>query len=369
MELALAAISDATARASIKRGPSRGPSHQAAKPLAHSKAAVLLPGLSPLLSDRRTLLELREVRLSPSGNPTVSGLANLTSRDIAILMALDQYRYLDRQLLQDLFFEGPRSCQLRLRYLTSQDLVICWQAVLQPGRQPRPSVFLLSARGASLLGRVCQSPRGPFVWRAEHARTRAFHLDHDLGANGFFVALARASRALDGEGLYHWVGERTCRRVYEEEGQPGPIPDGWGRYLVPEGEVVFFLEWDRGTEQRRRLRMKVSRYDRYFRGRRDAAQNQVLFVVPSAARENEVRRVIRGTIEAGGEESCRFWTATVERLREMGVLGRIWISMDGMSEPVQLAALPRQRRSCRPAASSIGKPGWWERRPGGGEGA
>ncbi len=212
-------------------------------------------------------------------------------------------------------------------------------------------------------------PLGRGHGKPRDARTRAFHLDHDLGANAFFVALARASRTLDGDGLYHWVGERKCRRVYEEEGQPGPIPDGWGRYVFPGGEVLFFLEWDRGTEQCRRLRMKVSRYDRYFRGRRDASQNQVLFVLPSAARENEVQRVIRGTIEAGDEESCRFWTATVERLRERGPLGRIWISVDGMSEPVQLVQLPRQRRSSRPVASSIGKPGWWERRPGGGEGA
>ncbi len=296
-------------------------------------------------------------------------MRNRTSRDIAILMALDQYRYLDRELLQDLFFKGPRSCQLRLRHLTAQGLVICWQAVLQPGRQPRPSVYLLSVRGASLLARVFQSPRTPFVGRAQHARTRAFHLDHDLGANAFFVALARASRTLEGEGLYHWVGERSCRRVYEEEGQPGPIPDGWGRYLFPEGEVVFFLEWDRGTEQCRRLRMKVSRYGSYFRGRREASQNHVLFVVPSTARENEVQRVIRGTIEAADEESCRFWTATVERLREMGPLGRIWGPTGDMSEPVQLAELPRQRRSLRPVASSIGKLIWWERRPAGGEGA
>jgi hypothetical protein len=42
---------------------------------------------------------------------------------MAMLMALDSYRYLDRGQLQALFFSGSRSCQYRLRWLVDHGLV------------------------------------------------------------------------------------------------------------------------------------------------------------------------------------------------------------------------------------------------------
>src|SRR3989442_376262 len=83
-------------------------------------------------------------------------------------------------------------------------------ALAQPGRIPRPSIFLLSWRGARVLAQLAGASPDPFVKRAEHARNRAFHVLHDIEANAFFVALAAASRSLRHQGLYHWVGERGC---------------------------------------------------------------------------------------------------------------------------------------------------------------
>src|SRR5881398_1739836 len=117
------------------------------------------------------------------------------------------------------------------------------------GRDPDPGAVHSPALGQQrrrwLQGRASRGRRG-----SEHARTRAYHVTHDLEANAFFVALARASAPLLDQGLYHWVGERGCWRAYQEAHELGPIPDGWGRYLLPEGEIIFFLEWDRGTVPR-----------------------------------------------------------------------------------------------------------------------
>jgi hypothetical protein len=120
--------------------------------------------------------------------------------------------------------------------------------------------------------------------RSRHALAHRFHLLHDLEANGFFIDLANASRPLEGEGLYHWVGEWGCREIYRARGAAF-APDGWGRYLSPSGEVVFLLEWDRGTESPQRNGQKASQYISYFTGRRDAQLNNVLFVVEHGIRE------------------------------------------------------------------------------------
>jgi len=283
-------------------------------------------------------------------------------------MVLDQYRYLDREQIEQLFFQGSRSCQLRLKYLSECSLVLSWTARLQPGLHPRPSVFLLSTRGARVLAHVCSASQEPFVRRAEHARTRAFHVLHDLEANAFFVSLARTSRDLPDQGLYHWVSERGSWLAYSQAHELGPIPDGWGRYLVPEGEVIFFLEWDRGTVQRVRLRSKVSQYRSYFQGRRLSGKTHVLYVVPTLAREDQLRREIGDAMAGASSVCCRFWTATVERLHEDGPLGPIWRSAGSGHGLVRLPQLHLQPRSSRPIAACIGKSRWWEARPAGAQG-
>ena len=352
------------------RKASRSLSSNSAKPGSSSKQAQSTPGLVPqTIRISRYLFTRDHEVLTRHDLPDHLFIQRLTSRDIAMLMALDQYRYLDRQQIEHLFFHGPRSCQLRLKHLTEYSLLLRWQVRLQPGYVPRPSIYVLSSRGARLLARVCQADRESFVRRAEHARSHAFHLLHDLEANAFFVGLATAGRARNDEGLYHWVGERGAWHAYAQARELGPIPDGWGRYLLPEGEVIFFLEWDRGTLQRARLRMKVSHYRNYFRGRRRATATHVLYVVPTQAREEQVRTEIGRALFRVGSDCCRFWTTTVERLHRDGPLGRIWWAAGAPERFVQFEELPMQPPSGRPATACIGKPYWWERRPAGGQGA
>ena len=328
------------------------------------------PRLLSHLVSPHSYLELRD-ELAPPHRQTTDSilLRTLTARDIAILTALDQYRYLDRKQIQDLFFHGPRPCQIRLQHLNAQHVVVAWHVRLQPGLHPRPSVYLLSTRGARLLARVSQVDQGPPVRRAEHARTRAYHVTHDLEANAFFVALARASAPVPDQGLYHWVGERGCWRAYQEAHELGPIPDGWGRYLLPEGEIIFFLEWDRGTVPRARLRAKVNHYVSYFRRRRGAANTHVFYAVPTAAREELVRTEINQALRLVGTECCRFWTVTIERLQRDGPLGRIWRGPESAANLISFVDLPTQPRSPLPLPGCIAKRDWWRHRPAGGQGA
>jgi len=284
-------------------------------------------------------------------------------------MALDQYRYLDREQIEQLFFDGRRRSQLKLRRLALDGLIIAWRSVLQPGLRPRPSVHLLSKRGAIRLSREREIDPRSAILLAWQARTRAYHLVHDLEANGFFVGLAVATRSREGEGLYHWVGGPGCRRGAKESHDRMPISDGWGRFMLPDRELLFDLEWDRGTEHPHRLRRKAMAYVDHFRRRRNASLHHVFFVVPTERREAEVQRVARAAMPARGE-CCRIWTTSTDRLRSEGPLAPIWQEVSPQSSGrVGLWRMPGLPRSARPAEDCIGKPGWWERRPGGGEGA
>ena len=350
--------------------PSFQPSFPETKPLPISNRPVPGPGLSAPIPVRPLLLRSSHPRESqpPTAAEHNQLLAAITQRDLAILSALHHYRYLDRGQVQALFFPSPRSSQLRLRWLCDQHLLIRWLALQPPGWHRRDSVFLLSPRGAGLLAASLNQDPRPYVRRSFHARDHAFHLVHDLESNGFLIHLAAASQPWPQEGLYHWVGEEACRQLYRERGAR-IAPDAWGRYLTPHGEITFFLEWDRGTESAARLGRKLDGYLQHFSGRRQADLNNILFVLPGAAREETLRALIAERTSQNPGPRCQLWTATLDRLHERGPRGRIWLSAGVGSIQLSLPNLPAHPRTDRHVEGCIGKAGWWAWRRGGGEGA
>src|SRR5579859_4236154 len=177
-------------------GASRMPSRHGANGLLNSKTPISSPGLSSHSASSARIFRTLELRLGdePRSSP---GDYSPTPRDVAILLALDAYRYLDRSQIQSLFFTGPRSCQYRLRWLVHHGLVRTWRVVMRPGRICRASIFLLSRRGAAALAEWTDAEPLGFVRRAEHALERRFHLVHQLEANQFFVDLAVATREVE----------------------------------------------------------------------------------------------------------------------------------------------------------------------------
>jgi len=271
-------------------------------PSFNSKRLDFSPGLSSS-QERRSI---RILELNVQDRPNSNAGADPTTRDLAILQELDSHRYLDRNQIQALFFPGPRSCQYRLRCLLDQGLVRTWRAATRPGRICRGSVYLLSRRGAALLAEWRDDDPRPYLKRAEHALERHFHLIHQLEANQFFVGLAAAIRAHPDLGLYHWVGEHEIAASYAEAEEHGPNPDGWGRLLTPDGEVLLHLEWDRGTEQPRRLRLKLEAYRAYFVARPQASCNQVLLAAPGDRRARLIRDVVKAVGALATESAADF---------------------------------------------------------------
>jgi len=311
---------------------------------------------------------VQNVQRPPTDSEGDKLLRRLTQRDIAMLSALDQHRYLDQGQMEDLFFPSERAAQLRIRWLRDEGLVLRWLSLRPQSWIPEPSVLAASPRGAWLLATTRGEDPRPAMQRSRHAATHRYHLVHDIEANGFFVAVATAARHLQDEGLYHWMGEWAARLAYRDRGAAF-FPDGWGRYISPSGEVVFLLEWDRGTESPRRLGVKVSQYVAYFGRRNQAALTNVLFVAPNSAREETIRESLSRRLPSGSQSCCTFWTCELSRLAFAGPLGPIWRSVRGEDRPAALVELPAHPRSSRRAEDCVGKPGWWLRRPGGGEGA
>src|SRR5260370_10010352 len=67
----------------------------------------------------------------------------LSDRDLAILLAIDQYRYLDRDHVTDLFFPGRRSAELCLKDLLWRGLIYHWPVVRWQGSPSNASAYAL----------------------------------------------------------------------------------------------------------------------------------------------------------------------------------------------------------------------------------
>jgi hypothetical protein len=363
--------------------------HQEATGSLIFKEGLSTPRRTPFNFSRPFLI--REVPPNASHRLSQEEISNLvrtlTTRDVAILVALSHYRYLDRHQVEQLFFPSRRVSQRRIKWLRDHGLIYRWSMIEPPGWTRLHSLLLLSPRGARLLAAsIGLNPR-PLVHLSQDARDHCFNVGHDLGANAFFVGLAVASRSLADEGLYHWVGEERCRRLLRQEVGPryAPAPDGWGRYLVASREIIFFLEWDRGTESIDRLQRKSANYIRYFVRRREANYNHILFAFPSASKELAYHKSLAPQLPVE-QLCCVFWTTTLAKLEALGPRGPIWWKVSrrapqrdsGRTSPtptglwhgharLSLHQLPSRTSHDYAIGSCIGKSGWWERRPTGGQ--
>jgi Replication-relaxation len=308
---------------------------------------------------------------------------SLTPRDLSILMALYRYRYLNVFQIQQLFFPSIRSCQIRLKQLHESGVIHRWK-ILEAGNFHRcPSTVLLSVRGARLVALHHDEDPKILMSRAEDAVYNSASMLHDLQANQLFIDLARASAAQSEEGLYHWVGEASCRRSMRERNDrfapsAAPAPDGWGRYLTADGEIWFCLEWERGTASGRRQWDKVQSYCHYYTYFKDPELTNVLFVVPDDRRVERLRHMLwQATSPRRHRRTCTFWVASAESLWSAGPLAPLWLgpaprrrstARSYSSESARsLTQLQRRPRSRYPAGDCIAKQAWWERRQRGGE--
>jgi hypothetical protein len=212
----------------------------------------------------------------PTPTTMMQTLLSLTRRDREILGQLAEHEPLLSSELCLLFFTGARSTRLRLSHLEDIGLL----ERIYPARSRRgggtEALWFLSAEGRRAVGAPQRRPPGLSIPDLEHRRAVA----------RFFARLVKRSLTRSEEGLWSWRGERTSERALG-----GAVrPDGFGRYLLPAGEIIFYLELDRGTEPGGRVGDKLRRYPPALAndGKREFAN--VLLVCGSAARLTNLAR-------------------------------------------------------------------------------
>lgn len=225
--------------------------------------------------------------------------ASLTHRDLTLLSWLADHGVLTTPQIVEALFGSVSFAQRRLLRLLELGVVARFRPQ-KPDGGSFPYHWVLDQAGAE----VVAAQRGQPIPRPGVARARRLHLtaranlNHLLGANGFFTALAAHQRTHPGTELVElWPASRyTEPHSLYEMGDDLDMslrlgaqirPDGSGVWADRDRAVWFLLEHDTGTEPLGTLISKIVRYWALIRAKRRPFA--VVFDLGTARREHNLR--------------------------------------------------------------------------------
>jgi hypothetical protein len=228
-----------------------------------------------------------------SGDRVLRVQAQLTERDRLLLDWLADHKVLTTFQICQALFGSLDFAQRRLLRLHQLGLVDRFRP-LRAGGGSYPWHYVLDQLGAEIVAasRGEKPPRRAQTVDRMRRIATSRTLDHLLGVNQFFTDLAGYARNHRPARLERWWSEQRCAR-------PGafakvlisPVrPDGHGVFAQDGRRVAFFLEWDRGGEQRRVLADKLAGYARHVALGGHAWP--VLFCLPTSGREESLHRLL-----------------------------------------------------------------------------
>lgn len=203
---------------------------------------------------------------------TSASSLELTDRDVEILLALEQHRFLTTDhLLQLTGTISRQALNRRLRILFDAKYIDRPRAQMHAMAyaDKRPMVYALGNAGAELLTNRLQMPLPDIFWTEKNRRVKERFVEHTLGIADFMVAMEAACRTAGNLKLIHKddilanAPEATRRkrdpfrwqtRIHWDNQwhQIAIVPDAvFGLHYTdkPEGKnrAYFFVEIDRGT--------------------------------------------------------------------------------------------------------------------------
>jgi hypothetical protein len=257
----------------------------------------------------------------------------LQPRDYVLAHLLDEHRFLTTDQIASILHTSIRTCRNRLDVLRRLGFVT-WFMPVHRTRGRLPVHWMpgpLSARYVALYrGERAPSTRAVRELEDAHAATTsAGHVEHDDGANQFFVDLLVHSRAHTDTRLTRWWSSAHIARVIDRNTRP----DGHGVWTEGDRRVAFFLEHDTGTAHHPDRAAKLASYATV----RDAGGPAwpVLFWLPTTAIETRLHQYL-----AGATRGLLVATAARDRADEHGPAGPVWHLVGNGRRRLRLAELP-----------------------------
>jgi len=262
----------------------------------------------------------------------------ITARDVRILEAVCDMRFLTRAQVQELYFSPSTAsyCKRRLALLYHNAYVDRLYIPSMNSFGATKAIYMLAVKGASVVARHRKLEVRELGWRAGHNDRELYFLRHTLATNDFRIRLALAAneRGLSVE----WTDERTLRRREMKDYIDDPkhrgrriavVPDGYFVLTAGTRERAFAVEIDRATVEAKPYKEKIRAYGEWklsgtYERRYGTKSLRVLWVVADVARDSTRLERIKRWAEAEGGRSL-FWFVPLADLTPSDILeSAVW---------------------------------------------
>jgi DNA-binding MarR family transcriptional regulator len=277
----------------------------------------------------------RRAAFQPPASPKPAYAAELlgllSPGEARVLTALAWHPYLSTSDLAVWLGCSPSFTRRTLDFLEAKGAARAWPKAVQPW--PRATYYTLTDFGVLLLAIQERESLSAMKHRLGVGPRQWGYLTHTVEANRFFLAL-NARR--DAGRLAIWRSEGESRVTFPMTGRPrGGVlrPDGYGEWVVGSWRYPFFLEWDRHTDNPRKLRDKLQLYLKYYgylqQAEAEQALPRLLFV---AADSNGATAVLKLSKLQGSQQpyySLPVWVTDRQAIWQQGPLAEVWRPLSG----------------------------------------
>ena len=262
----------------------------------------------------------------------------ITARDIRIVRAVYEMRFLTREQVQKLEF-SPSTASFCKRRLT----LLYHHGYLDRKFIPAPgsfgstrAIYCLDKKGAELVAHELAVSPLDLDWRAKLSDRELYFLQHTLGINDFRICAILYAHQNDV--VLEWTDERALRRREMRDYVADPKARGQNLAVVPDGYFTltsdgttpaFALELDRATVEEKPFKTKVRAYGEWKRTgayaqRFGTDSLRVLFVIASTKRDPYRLQRVKRWCESEGGRSL-FWFADSAEITEKTIFSEpIW---------------------------------------------
>jgi hypothetical protein len=257
----------------------------------------------------------------------------LTARDMAVILAVRDYRVLRRDQIQRLLFPSQNTTNYRLQRLFQHGFLERRWRPIEYGQNPGQAIYLLGKKGADLLAKSVDVASEIVMRRGVSHTVHSPFLQHTLSVNEVHIAFALGVQRA-GYGIDKWIREDELKAVGDyvfsssTSGIPRQvaiIPDAYFALHLGGRRAHFLLEVDRATETNGRWKRRVQAYLAYiasgqYSRRFGTTSLRILIITTSLERLTNLQRA---TVEVGG--GSLFWFTTMELVQPETVLSEpIW---------------------------------------------
>lgn len=304
-----------------------------------------------------------------AGEPDAALWFRLVDRDRRLLAVLFEHKVLTTNQIAAIEFLSVRRAQDRLRQLRELGVVFAFrESYLHGGTsQTRYALGYLGAR--LIAAQRAVKPPAPKAYTESLERLALWpKLDHQLGVNDFFCALAAhrnparlhvEGREGEVSGLTHWWSEKRCTEFFwkhQNSRETQLRPDGYGCWEDHGRTMRFFLEHDTGTESLTKVTGKIADYSAFPTDQFGV----LLFSVHSSRREITLRTALHRAL-TGSDPGFVIATAARDHDHPDGPAGPIWGLWTPHRDDIvpfrhRLAELPQRGPSVAHSTSNTDQP-------------